>query len=688
MTILRNHIQSGSLAWGLLGLLVGIGDFLRISLSSTGQIPIRFLLIMALLYTGIGGLAGLLAALLVRSIRILFRDDRDNLFAHYIALGIGFLLVIGFLSRPSQIIILRPFIRSPAIVLLIASILIIGWLLHLPIHHTYRWGPQRWFKRRRINETRFGARFTMAIFALILIVTLGHTLWTIIPSLSRNSPWRSTGRNGLLPNVIIITLDTTRRDHLSSYGYPLNTTPNIDRLARDGVIYTNAFSTSGWTLPSHSSLFTGLYPYEHGAHRFAAQSTDQRASEKFGIHPLHSDHQTLAETLSAHGYRTGAIIGGPFLSSTFGVAQGFEVYNDHFPWDDFLLRSEWIQLYPVRKFSQLMGISLRLLFPSSNQRRADHVSQYAVRWLNRGDERPFFLFLNYFDPHSPYDPPPPFNRLFETDTLGMVRPPSSLTSKMNILTGTFDYDPKFIRYQISQYDGEISYMDYYLGAVIDYLKEVKIYDNTLIIITSDHGEILGEHNRFGHGRPLFEQLLQIPLIIKFPGGVRSGEVIDESIQLVDLMAVILSSLDLPLPDNVYRPPSLALDQEAHEVISEVYPKIAARLENTSSFEDTSSASDRILTEHLDCYLTCTQRVIYIDSYKYIRASCGREELYHLDSDPGETINRVETDKEVVRQCRLRLENWLAETRTHIKVEEDFAPDPSLRAKLTALGYLQ
>jgi arylsulfatase A-like enzyme len=677
------------LAWGLLGLLIGISDFLRISLSSTGHIPIRFLLITTVLYAGIGGLAGLLAALLVRSTRIIFRgDDNENLFTHYLALGIGILLVIGFLSRPSQIIILRPFIRSPVIVLLIASILAVGWLLHILIYRIYRLGPQRWLKRRRISEIKLGARFTMVIFALILIVTLGYTLWTIIPSLYRDFPRQSTGHNGPLPNVLIITLDTTRRDHLSSYGYPMVTTPNIDRLVRDGVIYTNAISTSSWTLPSHSSLFTGLYPYEHGSHRMETQSPDQGTPQKIGINRLHDEHQTLAEILNDHGYRTGAIIGGAFLTSSFGVAQGFEVYNDHFSWDDFFLRSEWIQFYPVQKFSQLMRIPSHLLFPPNAQRRADLINQYAVRWLKSGDERPFFLFLNYFDPHSPYNPPSPFDRLFETDTLGMLRPPTSIAGKKKTMSQTFEYDPKFIRYQISQYDGEVAFMDHHIGKFIDYLKDVRLYDDTMIIITSDHGEFLGEHSRFGHGRtPLFEPLLQIPLIIKFPGGIRSGEVADEAIQLVDLMAVILSSLDLPIPDVVYRPPSLALDHEPHEVISEVYPKISTISEDTSSFEYVSSFRDSIFMEHL-CFLTCTRRVIYVDSYKYILASCGREELYHLDSDPGEENNRAEKDNAIVRQGRLLLENWLASTKPYIKVEEDFIPDPALRTRLTALGYLQ
>ena len=304
------------------------------------------------------------------------------------------------------------------------------------------------------------------------------------------------------PNIILITLDTTRRDHLSCYGYERTTSPNLDALAEEGALYDNCLSMTSWTLPSHASLFTGLYTATHGAHfnekaeLSLHQAVDEvPASKEFRANGLGEQAVTLAETLGKAGYQTGGIGGGPWLEPVFGLAQGFEYYDC----DDL-------------SFAGRTGEEINALaFPF-------------IRTAVKSD-RPFFLFLNYFDPHGPYNPPGPYLHEF-AEARQSGRSGSGMAT------------------EISKYDGEILYVDHNIGAIFGELKRRGVWDDTWIIVTADHGEQFNEKGYSGHGFSLFEETLRIPLIMKTPKGW--GRIGDRSemIQLVNIMPTILDRLGI------------------------------------------------------------------------------------------------------------------------------------------------
>ena len=201
-----------------------------------------------------------------------------------------------------------------------------------------------------------------------------------------------SGKGSEKPNVILITMDTTRRDHLSCYGYPKETTPHLDRFAEDGVVFENVRSTSSWTLPAHASIFTGLYPFKHGAYTREGM---------WGYKVLGDDNITLAEILAQEGYTTAGFIGGYFCSSFFGMAQGFHYYHENLfnlmhEFDNFFATRIFRSLFSVGDFFERHGLAGKKIAPQINRA--------ALKWVKKNYHTPFFLFLNYFDPHHPYTP--------------------------------------------------------------------------------------------------------------------------------------------------------------------------------------------------------------------------------------------------------------------------------------------
>ena len=242
-------------------------------------------------------------------------------------------------------------------------------------------------------------------------------------------------------NIVFISIDTLRADHLGCYGNKEIQTPNIDQLAEEGVLFSQCFTPVPVTLPAHVSMMTGQYPLSHGV----------RNNGTFLAPP---ELTTLAEVVKIRGYQTSAFIGAFVLDSRFGLDQGFDVYNDYLKKDS----SQPLLLY--------------------NERKAGESVSDAQKWLKTHHEKPFFLFLHCFDPHAPYDPPEPF----ATD------------------------------YKDNLYDGEISYVDQAIGALFTTLKELNQWDQTLIVLTSDHGEGLGDHGEKTHAIFIYDSTLHVPLI--------------------------------------------------------------------------------------------------------------------------------------------------------------------------------
>jgi len=282
-------------------------------------------------------------------------------------------------------------------------------------------------------------------------------------------------------NVVIVTFDTTRADAIGCYGNAEASTPHLDQLAAHGVRFENAFSAVPITLPSHTTLMTGLYPLAHGV-------------RDNGLFVVRDEVKTLAEILHDHGYKTGAAVGSFPLGAQFNLNQGFDFYDDGFTaqYEDFR----------GRRVLPRTGIFF-------DERKATAVNRAALPWLEENSDGPFFLWLHYFDPHQPLKPPAPYDQLFLADP----------------------------------YLGEIAFADEAFGEVMDRLEQLGVAEDTLVIMAADHGEGRGEHGEETHSFLTYNTTLHVPLIISVPGG-RQGLEISERVGLVDVVPTILELLGI------------------------------------------------------------------------------------------------------------------------------------------------
>ncbi len=280
------------------------------------------------------------------------------------------------------------------------------------------------------------------------------------------------------PNVLLVTLDTTRADHIGAYGYVKAETPALDSLARDGVRFANAYCSTPLTLPSHCSILTGTTPLRHKV-------------RNNGAYYLADEAVTLAERLKENGYVTSAFVASFNTDSRFGLGQGFDVYDDRFGEDEMLktFRSE---------------------------RKADEVADAFIAWLGTKPRDRFFSWVHFFDPHAPYEPPPPYKERFAGDP----------------------------------YDGEIAFMDHELGRIIDALRAKGLLDRTLVVAAGDHGESLGEHGEGDHGIFIYDATMKVPLVLSAPGGFPRGLAVEARVRLIDIMPTVLDALKIPVNPEV------------------------------------------------------------------------------------------------------------------------------------------
>lgn len=299
------------------------------------------------------------------------------------------------------------------------------------------------------------------------------------------------------PNIVLITIDTLRADHLSCYGYPLQTSPHIAKLASQGVQFQNAYSPIPLTGPAHIALMTSLFPQQHGATINGMHMTTKP-------HPI-----TLAQVLHRLGYRTAAFVSAwPVKRGITGLGRGFDVYNQKFTYHYKLLNAA---------------------------RDAKEVTTAAQRWLKkRGGKRPFFMWLHYFDPHEPYVLRPEYASLAHTTGYSEAR-----------LSGSPQRSAEDAQ-RVTAYDSEIAYTDHYVGEVLQQLTDMGVRDHTLIVLTADHGESLGENGYWGHGDRLYQGIVHIPLIVSFPGVIPQGVVLREDAGLLDVMPTILDYVGIPV----------------------------------------------------------------------------------------------------------------------------------------------
>ncbi len=482
------------------------------------------------------------------------------------------------------------------------------------------------------------------------------------------------------PNVILITMDTVRADHLSVYGYKRDTSPNLKKLVEDSSLYLNAIATSDITLPSHASMFTGLYSRSHGAHHiFYAPSDDDLASGfadwPKSPPPLDDKFDTLAEILSEKGYSTMAVVANPgYLHDYYNLDQGFNFYD---------YRSPVIFLGnivgKVRPFylRQTIHDFMAWMIPASDRdstyRRADKINKVAFSLIDKvkKDNNSFFLFLNYMDAHTEYAPPAPYDRLFpgkdETFTMRHFR-----DLEHQVLRLERDITVKERQHLLSQYDGGIAYEDFHIGKFITRLKEAGLYDNSLIIVTADHGEAFGERKHIEHGTSVYQDQVNVPLIIKYPSNNRKA-VIEQYVSGVDIMPTVLDTLGYEIPEDVQgvsllKPEGL----NNRTVISESFP-------------------DRIKLR-LHKRFHRVERAIFSNSMKFITSTSGKSELYDLSKDPRESTSIYMANNAIADSLESKLSQWLltVEEKNNSKAINIVRnqPDKDTLDRLKALGYVQ
>ncbi len=419
------------------------------------------------------------------------------------------------------------------------------------------------------------------------------------------------------PNVFLIVIDTLRADHLSVYGYDKKTSPHIDALAAQGTLYEEAISAAPWTLPSHASLFTGLYVRDH-----------HTSCEHLTLEP---SFDTLAERLARAGYHTGGFSNNVWTNPDSGLEQGFQTFEEL--WRDQKSRTE--------------GISED---DPTTDMGAAKTDEDVLSWIDGlHDEKPFFVFINFFEPHLPYRPTKPFDDAF----LPAGTPPSMVQRLRSFYTPReYGYSlnvpwmkvsPRELEVLRGLYDGEIAYVDSKIGELVDGLRARGLADDTVLVITSDHGEHLGENHMIGHKLSVYEPLLHVPLVLWGPGRVPAGRRIAGQVQSLDLFGTIL---DLAEVDRGGAPKlPLRAPKQGYTFSELAYPQIFLDVIHRKISGWNASRFARALT------------AVRGPRYKLIAGSDGSRELYDLQADPHETKNLAGSKPEVLGKLQAVLEEF-------------------------------
>ena len=322
------------------------------------------------------------------------------------------------------------------------------------------------------------------------------------------------------PNIVLIVIDTLRCDHLGCYGYSRETTPSLDKLAAQGLRADGMIATCSWTIPSLMSIFTSLPPSLH------------QATFKTRVAP---GITTLADELHGHGYHTAGFASNPFAKSSNGFAVGFDLYTDF----DGLVNSDRDDLLNVPGTSKLP--------PLWEMRSSPLVTQLASQWLDgQNKTEPFFLFALYFDAHADYVPQPPYDTLFDPDYHGAAK--GNLLSVPNPKAD--DRDRAHIQ---ALYDGEVRYTDDFVGKLIEKIDALGFSNDTLVVITSDHGEEFWDHGHTLHGPTLYDEVLRVPFILRWPGHVKPGTVLNGQLSTLNIMPSLLEAAGARIPVQAQSP---------------------------------------------------------------------------------------------------------------------------------------
>lgn len=458
------------------------------------------------------------------------------------------------------------------------------------------------------------------------------------------------------PNVVLIIMDATRTDHLSCYGYYRETAPNLEALAGEGVLFENAISAAPWTLPSITSMFTGTYPSRHGNRTWHNVMDD-------GL-------LTLAQILSSQGYNTAAFHSAGHIGPSWGTDRGFQQIRE--------------RLFQDRNLVEILEhavVRVRDILTNSNDCGAAWTNNQVQDWITDCHE-PFLLYLHYMEPHVKYRSPWPYHWQYLNDPSDWIRSlrVNRRRTWLEWLVGQVTLEEADFEILTNLYDGAINYLDKKIGEVVGMLRQRCILDNSILIITADHGENLGDHGMMGHQWCLYETLIKVPLIIRYPKIFPPDLRISGLVQTVDILPTLIDILQIT-------PAELSGQLQGQSVISE--GRICPRRRYGFAEEvgcGIETWSEKYPEFDFSPYKR-ELRAVRTDRYKYIWSSNGQDELYDLVSDPNELHNlSAEFPAEVNRLSEI-LQDWHQWSSAGASAGRTTELDEIVEQRLRDLGYL-
>jgi arylsulfatase A-like enzyme len=444
-------------------------------------------------------------------------------------------------------------------------------------------------------------------------------------------------------HVIFISLDTTRPDHIGCYGNPWISTPHLDRLAGESILFTQYMTVVPTTLPSHTSLFTGTYPHHHG-------------NPQNG-YMVNKENVMLTEILKAAGYQTMGFIGSFALDSRFDFSQGFDYYD--------------------QSYERFVGDGKL----TEHERSARSVTQSVIRHINAVPlSQPLFLFVHYFDPHKPFEPPAPYDTMYRWEGDDNSAPDKRIAVSYSCPHSLSDENWQLSKQAALGYAGEISYMDHHLGKLLDHLQQKGILDDAILVVTSDHGENFWEHMPyFHHGTSTHQTSMHAVCMIRLPAAAHGGTVVHKPISSVDMLPTILRFLDLPAPERIDGR-AFDLDQRADSIGDRL---VYGQATLTSPWKAPAVSAGWPHTNKARCVRS--GNLVYLQT-----PYASREELYDLSSDPYEQNNLLKAPSpqmaSVARELKKSLEAWAASADPLESFPEKERREETIE-KLKALGYL-
>ena len=436
------------------------------------------------------------------------------------------------------------------------------------------------------------------------------------------------------PSFLLITVDCLRADHVSCFGYGRPTTPHLDRLAQDGVAFSQAIAHGSCTRISFSSILSSTYPSMFG-----------------GFAYLSDERPVVAEILREAGYATAAFGSNPYLSTRFCYHKGFDFYDQNLvPWNQ-------DEASPIIKNINRLFIVLRGMLPYL---RADALRRKALRWLEgRPAHRPFFLWVHFMDVHEPYRPPRPYARLYDGGYRKLV-PDRILWQRAHARPQDITDGQR--AHLVALYDGEINFVDREIGRLLEQMGERDLLENTLVVVAADHGDEFAEHGEFGHRFKLYDELIRVPLIFWSPDLLPQREIIPHQVRLIDLVPTALDLLNVHTELSFEGTSLLPYIQG-----QESWPELAAISETSPK---TGALSLR----------TGQWKLIW-------HYQKNHRELYDLQKDAQEHHNIADRRSDVVTVLEPVLRAHLDRVTAHRAPLDELDVDAEVRDRWRALGYL-